>query len=416
MIEKQGFTEPTEVQEKTIPLCIGGKDVIAMSATGSGKTLAFASGFIQTAERGRGIQALIITPTRELADQVAKAIRSFSSHKQLNVVEVIGGVAFGPQAQRVRGADIIVATPGRLIDHISQRTVDLSKVKVFVIDEADRMFDMGFIRDVERIFYGLPQDRQTLLFSATITDDVMRLSKRHMREPISVVATSFVDPSKLKQVFYFVEDDLKFSLLVHLIKTEQSGLVMVFCNTRRNVDRVYRNLELNGIESQAIHGGFNQSKRSRVMDDFHSSRVRVLVCTDVAARGLDIKGVKHIYNYDIPAVPNHYIHRIGRTARAGEEGKAISIVSREDSDNFRHVLRTDDFTIEELKVPSIRAIPMQRGRRQNTPQGQGFRPQGGRRGGGRPRQGGGGRPQQGGGRSRPRSTERRAPRQGYYRR
>ncbi|MCD4740455.1 DEAD/DEAH box helicase [archaeon] len=372
IIEKQGFTEPTEIQEKAIPPGLAGKDVIAMSATGSGKTLAFASAFVHKTNAGLGIQVLILTPTRELADQVAKAVRLFSSHKRLVVAEIIGGVGFKRQVKALKRAEVVVATPGRLLDHLSQGTIRLSSVKVLVIDEADRMLDMGFIRDVEKITARCPRDRQTLLFSATMNNEVRRLSKQHMRNPVNVAAKSFVDPSKLKQVFYVVPDPMKFSLLVHLIKQEHSGgLVMVFCNTRRNVDRVQRNLMLNGVESQAIHGGHTQSRRSRTISAFHSSTVQVMVCTDVAARGLDIKGVEHIYNYDIPRDPKDYIHRIGRTARAGEAGRAINIVGNADQNNFRYVLRAYKFDIAEEQMPNIPEISFQRIKGRIAPQGRG---------------------------------------------
>jgi ATP-dependent RNA helicase DeaD len=376
-----------------------------MSATGSGKTLVFASAFIHKTETGRGIQVLILTPTRELADQVAKAVRLFSSHKRLAVAKVIGGVGFNPQVQALKEAEVVVATPGRLLDHLSQGTIRLSAVKVLVIDEADRMFDMGFIRDVEKIMAQCPRDRQTMLFSATINEEVRRLSERHMRNPVNVAAESFVDPSKLKQVFYVVDDHMKFSLLVHLIQQEHSGLVMVFCNTRRNVDRVQRNLVLNGVKSQPIHGGHTQSRRSRTIADFHSSAVRVMVCTDVAARGLDIKGVEHIYNYDTPRDPNDYIHRIGRTARAGEAGRAISIVGDADQNNFRQVLRAYDFDIVEERAPDVPEISFQRLKGSGVPQGRGS----GRRGSG-PRRGGGSRRFQESGSGRRRDERRGSPR------
>ena len=359
-LEEEKFEKPTEVQERTIPLVLAGKDVIAGSATGSGKTLVFGTGIIQESERGRGIQALILTPTRELAEQNAKALNKFSRYKPLRIAVVYGGLSISPQIEKLRTADIVVGTPGRLLDHIERRTIRLDMVKTLVLDEADRMLDMGFIDDVEKIIRQCPMKRQTLLFSATITHDVSRLAQRYMKNPVKVSAESYIDPKKLTQVYYNVTDNMKFSLLVHLLKHEKTGLVMVFCNTRKYVDFVARNLNHEGIDAQAIHGGFSQEKRNWTMNQFHSKNVYVLVCTDVAARGLDIKGVSHVYNYDIPGDSNHYIHRVGRTARAGKEGKAINILSPRDYDNFRRVLGDESLNIHKAEMPHIRRVFMKR--------------------------------------------------------
>jgi ATP-dependent RNA helicase DeaD len=333
-INDSRFERPSEIQEKSIPLILAGKDVIAGSATGSGKTLAFAAGILQSSERGKGIQALVLTPTRELAEQVAKALTKFSKYRPLGIIAVYGGVGIAPQITGLRTADVVVGTPGRILDHIGRNTIKLGNVKTLVLDEADRMFDMGFKEDVEKIIRKCPQDRQTLLFSATISKEVVRLARNHMKKPHEVSVESYVDPKKLVQTYYNVGDELKFSLLVHLLKHENSRLVMVFCNTKRNTDKVAKNLRFSGIDALAIHGGLTQGKRNNVMKLFHSGKSCVLVCTDVAARGLDIRGVSHVYNYDIPRESKQYIHRIGRTARAGAEGKAINILSRNDYDNL----------------------------------------------------------------------------------
>ncbi len=357
-IREQNFEDPSEIQEKTIPLVLEGKDLIAGSATGSGKTLVFASGIIQNCEKGKGIQALILTPTRELTVQITKALLKFSKYKHLNIAPVYGGVSINPQIDALRTTDVVVGTPGRLKDHIQRRTIKLDKVKILVLDEADRMLDMGFQEDVEAIISQCPSQRQTLLFSATISDDITHLSRKYMNSPIKVSATTYVDPSKLKQVFYEVQDNIKFSLLVHLLKNEHTGLVMVFCNSRKTTDFVTNNLKSTGIEAQAIHGGFAQGKRERTMDKFHSAKAHVLVCTDVASRGLDIKDVSHIYNYDIPRDSKDYIHRIGRTARAGKEGKAISLLSQRDYENFSRVERDNDIEVTKEQVPQIERIPI----------------------------------------------------------
>jgi len=382
VIEEQRFEAPTEIQEKAIPSVIAGRDVIAQSATGSGKTLVFGSGIIQSCEKGSGLQALIITPTRELAEQNTKALRMFSRHKPLRITSVYGGVSINNQIDELRTADVVSGTPGRILDHVSRGTINLNHIKILVLDEADRMLDMGFIDDVQEIISNCPQKRQTLLFSATIYEDIVRLARRYMNNPVNLVAESYVDPSKLKQVFYDTPDSKKFSLLVHLLKNERAGLVMVFCNTRRNTDFVAKNLRKLGVEAMAIHGGFSQAKRNRTMDDFNSEKMYVLVCTDVAARGLDIKGVSHVYNYDIPKSSKDYIHRIGRTARAGHEGKAISILASRDHENFRAVQSDRSLEITCEPLPEFERVQIDTGQQRR-----GF-------GGGRGGQGRGGRPGQ----------------------
>ena len=365
-IGDEQFEMPTEIQEKAIPLILAGKDVIAEAATGSGKTLAFASDIIQKSDKGKGIQALVLTPTRELAQQDASALGGFSRYKPLKIVAVFGGVSINPQIKILRTADVVIGTPGRILDHIGRKTLELGKVNTLVLDEADRMLDMGFIDDVKKIIRECPLERQTLLFSATISADVTLLARRYMKEPVKVAAETYVDPKKLTQVYYDVPDNLKFSLLVHLLKHEKAGLVMVFCNTRNNTDFVADNLKAAGINALAIHGGLSQDKRDRAMKQFHAQHVYVLVCTDVAARGLDIPGVSHIYNYDIPKYSKDYIHRIGRTARAGKEGIAINILASKDYDSFRRVMRLKDVTITEERLPEVKKVRTRREERPKT--------------------------------------------------
>jgi len=368
-IKVLGFETPSEIQEKSIPLVLEGKDVIAGASTGSGKTLAFGTGVIHNSKPDYGVQGLILVPTRELAVQISKELRKFLGEKKLKVIAVYGGVSMGRQIDELKRAEIVVGTPGRILDHLSRRTLNLEFVKTLVLDEADRMFDMGFKEDVEKIINQCPKKRQTLLFSATISPDIVMLANKHMINPIEVSAEVYVDPSKLSQVYYDVSDGLKFSLLKYLLENEKSKLVMVFCNTRRNVDFVANNLKATGIEALPIHGGYAQEKRNKIMEIFHSKKINVLVCTDVAARGLDIKGISHIYNYDIPRESKEYIHRIGRTARAGEEGKVINIVTSRDYDNFASVLKHySEFKISSEQTPMIprvmlRWMPEQRGRR-----------------------------------------------------
>ncbi len=352
-IEEHGFEKPSEIQEKTIPLVLSGKDVIAGASTGSGKTLAFGSAIIQNLRKDGGIQALVLTPTRELAEQVCRALKKFSKYNPLDIIAVYGGVSINPQIDDLIDAEVVVGTPGRILDHLSRRTIELEHIKILVLDEADRMLDMGFKDDVEKIINMCPKARQTLLFSATISQDISLLAKKYMNNPIEISAEAYVDPSKLSQVYYDVDDKLKYSLLVQLLKNTKPELAMIFCNTRKNVDFVSNNLKLNGINALPIHGGFSQDKRNRVLESFHNNKINILVCTDVAARGLDIKGVSHVINYDIPADSKEYIHRIGRTARAGEEGKVINILASRDYENFRSVIKNDELQIEKLQTPYV---------------------------------------------------------------
>lgn len=376
-IRARNFQEPTEIQEKAIPLVLQGKDVIGQAATGSGKTLVFAAGLIRNASKGHGIKGLVLTPTRELAEQVAKEVAQFAEPKGLEIAAVYGGVAFEPQVRNLETADIVIGTPGRILDHINKRSIILSHVNTLVLDEADRMLDMGFRDDVVRIISECPQERQTLLFSATLSPDISFLSKKHMIGAVEVNAKPQVDPSKLEQVYYDVDNNLKYSLLKHLLENEKANLVMIFCNTRKNVDFVVKNLRFNGIDSVPLHGGFSQEKRNKMISDFHSMNVHILVATDVAARGLDIKGVSHVYNYDAPKSLEEYTHRIGRTARAGKEGKVINLISNRDYENFQEIMQ-GEFNIKKEETPEIqrtriRWMPERKGERQERRRGFGHR-------------------------------------------
>lgn len=355
-IQREGIETPTEIQSKSIPHVIKGKDVIAGAATGSGKTLAFGSAIVKECKKGQGVQALVLTPTRELAIQVAQALKKFSKYTDLSIISIYGGVSINPQISSLRKADVVVGTPGRVLDHLRRRTMKLQFLKILVIDEADRMLDMGFIQDVETIIRHCPKKRQTLLFSATISDDISRLARRYMKDQVKISAESFVDPTKLKQFYYDVPRNKKLSLLVHMLRHEHAGMAMVFCNTRRNVDFVTKNLKGAGVRAIAIHGGYSQAKRTRTMDTFKDQRINVLVCTDVAARGLHIDGVTHIYNYDTPKEPKQYIHRIGRTARAGEEGKAVTLLSDYDYENFSRVLDRFSVHVVKMNLPKIERV------------------------------------------------------------
>ena len=360
VLDGLGFEEPTEIQEKAIPLALAGKDIIGGSATGSGKTLAFASPIIENLRPNRKVQALILTPTRELAEQVADSIKKFSGKKRLNILPVYGGVGIGTQIRKLPKTDIVVGTPGRILDHMERKTLTLNSIKFLVLDEVDRMFDMGFHRDVERIIERCPRERQTMMFSATISSKIDHLANKYTRDAEEISVESYVDSSKLKQVYYDTPQNLKFSLLIHLLKREKSDLVMVFCSTRRNVDFVAKNLKKSGVHAGAIHGGMPQNRRLKILNEFHGTGVNVLVCTDVAARGLDIKGVSHIYNYDLPGTSDEYIHRIGRTARAGKMGKVINILSSRDYENFSNIKMDESLSITEEKLPKLDVIWIKR--------------------------------------------------------
>lgn len=376
VVSNKKFEKPSEIQKKTIPLILEGKDVIAGSATGSGKTLAFGAGMIKNTKKDGIINGLILTPTRELAEQVACALEEFAYYKKLEVVSVYGGVSIVNQTKKLAYADIVVATPGRLLDHIRSNSINLNQVKFLVLDEADRMWDMGFKNDVAKIVERCPKNKQTLLFSATISGELADFAQKYMKSPVEISVENYVDTTKLKQVYYDVRDDEKFSLMVHLLKDKKPYLAMIFCNTRRNVDFIAKNLQENGINTQAIHGGMEQNKRTRVLKGFDNANINVLVCTDVAARGLDIQGVSHVYNYDLPKDANDYIHRIGRTARAGAEGIAVNILASRDYNSFSSILKHNEgMAVKREMTPKFEKVYV----KFETP-----RRESGFRGGGRP--------------------------------
>jgi ATP-dependent RNA helicase DeaD len=385
--EEEEFTTPTEIQQKAIPYVIEGRDVIGEAATGSGKTLAFATGIIHRTEKGQGVQSLVVTPTRELAQQVADMVQTLSKYKSLRITTVYGGVSINPQIRDLRKADVVIGTPGRLLDHIGRGSIKLNRIKILVLDEADRLLDMGFLPDVERIISKLPEYRQTMLFSATIASEVSRLAQRYMHKPIDVEAESYVDPKKLTQFYYGpVQDSLKFSLLVHLLKQDKTnGLAMIFTNTRKYADILAKNLESSGVQATALHGGFSQHERSRRLKQFQNKQHKVLVATDVAARGLDIQGVTSIYNYDLPENRKQYIHRIGRTARAGKAGKAITVVSQRDNEKFYFLFRDNRYGIQKKDVPFVERISTPRMRSSTPRRNGGFGNRRGSRGGNRER-------------------------------
>src|SRR3989344_1570648 len=357
------YAEFTEIQNRTIPLIQEGKDVIAQSQTGSGKTAAFGLPIIEKTVHGQGLQVLILVPTRELCQQVNDEMHKFSKYKRFNIVPVYGGVSINPQIERLRNAEIVVGTPGRILDHIQRHTIVLNKVNILVLDEADKMFEMGFIDDVKKIISYLKDNRQTLLFSATISSQVHHIVKHYMKNPVMIKTRSYIEEGKLIQHYYNVDYKDKLSLLVYLLKKEEKELTIIFCATRRMVDILSKNLYHSGIRTGKLHGGLTQNKRKEAIDMFHAHKFNVLVASDVAARGLDIKNVSHIINYDIPKTSNEYIHRIGRTARAGSHGKVISLFSVNNFDTSGKVLEDRSLVVQKLETPDFQKIPLIKGER-----------------------------------------------------
>jgi ATP-dependent RNA helicase RhlE len=340
-VAQQGYTQPTPVQREAIPLVLEGRDVVAAAQTGTGKTAAFVLpilqrltsnlAYSQTSGR-RPIRVLVVTPTRELCLQVEESVRTYSQQHPVRSVAIYGGMPFDPQVRKLLQApEIVVATPGRLLDHVEQRTIDLSRVEVLVLDEGDRMLDMGFIPDIRRIIKLLPTQRQTLMFSATFSPEVRRLAADFQRQPVFVQITPQGTAAELvRHLVIPVERTRKRDVLSELIKSGRIEQALVFTRTKHGAGRLAEQLERDGINATAIHGDKSQIQRVRALTDFKAGKVDILVATDVAARGLDIDALPHVVNYELPTVPSDYVHRIGRTGRAGADGDAISLVSREE--------------------------------------------------------------------------------------
>jgi ATP-dependent RNA helicase RhlE len=339
-VADQGYTEPTPVQSASIPLVLAGRDLLAGAQTGTGKTAAFVLPMLQRlnaeaarhddrrAAPRRSVRALVLVPTRELALQVEESVRVYGARRPIRSVAIYGGVGFGPQASALRaGAQIVVATPGRLLDHAGQHTIDLSQLEILVLDEADRMLDMGFIHDIRRILALLPQRRQTLLFSATFSDPIRELAGRFLERPAEVdVAPRNTAAVLVRQLVHPVDRERKRELLSTLVRSGRIDQALVFTRTKHGANRLAEQLGRDGIATAAIHGNKAQAQRVRALADFKAGRVAVLVATDIAARGLDIDSLPYVVNYEMPMVPEDYIHRIGRTGRAGAEGMAVSLV------------------------------------------------------------------------------------------
>jgi ATP-dependent RNA helicase RhlE len=356
-VTEKGYTEPTPIQLAAIPAVLSGRDVLAGAQTGTGKTAGFVLPILQRlgGREGREPRALILTPTRELAAQVAESAQFYGKNTQLRTQVVFGGVSERPQIDKLRnGCDILVATPGRLMDLVQQGATSLGSVQVFVLDEADRMLDMGFIHAIKRIRALLPKQRQNLMFSATYSDDIRDLASKLLNNPQSIdVAPPNKTADKVEQSAYRVPKEHKRHLLAHLITEGNWHQVLVFTRTKHGANRLAEQLDRAGIPSLAIHGNKSQNARVRALEDFKANRIVALVATEVAARGLDIKELPFVVNYELPNVPEDYVHRIGRTARAGSTGQAISLVSPDETTYMRDIVRLLGKDIPALAVPAF---------------------------------------------------------------
>lgn len=335
-IESKGYSDPSEIQQQAIPSILQGNDIMAGAQTGTGKTAAFALPILQRLQndesKRRRVRTLVLVPTRELASQVGDSFRSYGKNLRFRTSTLYGGVSIKTQIDKLKkGVDIVVATPGRLLDHLDKKTLDLSELEVFVLDEADRMLDMGFIRDIKKILKYLPKKKQNLLFSATFPKEIQALADSLLNSPKRIqVASSNSTADKVVQVVYPVDKSRKRELLTYCIKEEGWFQVLVFSRTKHGANKLASQLSKEGINADAFHGNKSQSQRTRALKDFKDSKTQVLVATDIAARGIDINLLPQVVNFDLPYVPEDYIHRIGRTARAGQEGKAVSLVSADE--------------------------------------------------------------------------------------
>ncbi len=384
-VTEQNYSTPTPIQVQAIPLILAGRDLLAGAQTGTGKTAGFTLPMLQRLARkmsdkdskhARPVRALILTPTRELAAQLDSSVKTYSKYLTLRSTVVFGGVNIRPQIDKLRrGVDIVVATPGRLLDLVNQRAINLSAVEVLVLDEADRMLDMGFIHAIRDIVSLLPKKRQSMLFSATFSSEVKKLADHFLHSAAKIqVAQQNMAADSVSQWAIAVDQKRKAELLSHLIGSENWQQVLVFTRTKHGADRLTKQLIIDGLSATAIHGNKSQGARTRALAEFKSGEVRVLVATDVAARGLDIVQLPHVVNFDLPNVPEDYVHRIGRTGRAGNVGEAVSLVSIDEHYLLKNIERLLNTRIEQKIIPgykpdpSIKAQPIQNGRVKQYPQ------------------------------------------------
>ncbi len=380
-VEEQGYESPTPIQREAIPHILEGHDILAGAQTGTGKTAGFTLPMLQilgdTPSGPRRIRALILTPTRELAAQVNESVQTYGKYRPVRAMEIYGGVSARPQITKIkRGVDVVIATPGRLLDHVRQGNIDLSFVEMFVLDEADRMLDMGFIRDIKQIIKQLPKERQNMLFSATFSKEIRELANNLLDNPAEIqVAARNATVDRVEQLVYPVDKDRKRELLSEMIGRGNWQQVLVFMRTKHGSNRLAKQLNQDGITTDAIHGGKGQGARTRALHDFKAGKVRVLVATDIAARGLDIEKLPHVVNFELPHVPEDYVHRIGRTARAGQDGTAISLVCIDEQKLLKDIETLLKRGIQKEFVPGyevdkrIKAEPVQKGRPSRRPGG-----------------------------------------------
>ena len=373
-VKEQGYETPTPIQHKAIPHILEGHDILAGAQTGTGKTAGFTLPMLQLlgdAPSGpRRVRALILTPTRELAAQVHESVRTYGKYRPVSTMEIYGGVSPRPQITKIqRGVDVVIATPGRLLDHVRQRNIDLSSVEMFVLDEADRMLDMGFIRDIRQIIQHLPKKRQNLLFSAKFSKDIRELANKLLDHPAEIQAAQRnTTADRVEQLVWPVDKGRKRELLSEMIGRGNWQQVLVFTRTKHGANRLEKQLNQDGITADAIHGNKGQGARTKALRDFKSGKVRVLVATDIAARGLDIDKLPHVVNFELPHVPEDYVHRIGRTARAGQDGTAVSLVCVDELKLLKGIEKLLKRDIPREYVPGyevdkrIKAEPVQNGR------------------------------------------------------
>jgi len=374
-VKEQGYTKPTPIQEQSIPVILQRKDILAGAQTGTGKTASFTLPMLELLSRAKPtkgkhhIKALILTPTRELAAQVGESVELYAKHLPFKSTVIFGGVKINPQISQLRkGVDIVIATPGRLLDHISQKTIDLSRINFLILDEADRMLDMGFINDIKKILAIIPQQRQNLLFSATYSNEIKKLSDKLLNSPTLIeVARRNTAAESVKQSVYPVDKARKRELITHLINEGKWKQVLIFTRTKHGANRLSGQLEKDGITSAAIHGNKSQNARTKALSDFKKGDIRVLVATDIAARGIDIDQLPHVINYELPNVSEDYVHRIGRTGRAGNNGEAISLVCVDEHEYLSNIEKLIKKDIPKVWIkgfkpdPSIKAEPINQG-------------------------------------------------------
>jgi ATP-dependent RNA helicase RhlE len=371
-IKEEGYTTPTPIQSKSIPVILSKKDVLAAAQTGTGKTAGFTLPLLQrlktsySKDKKSHVRALILTPTRELAAQVAQSVETYGKYLPFKSAVIFGGVGINPQISLLKkGVDIVIATPGRLLDLVSQDCLDLTKIEFFILDEADRMLDMGFINDIRKVLAILPKQRQNLLFSATFSDDIKKLADSLLNSPVSIEAAKANSTShKVEQSVHLVDRERKKELLLHIVNKNNWQQVLVFTRTKHGANKLSEALVKDGISSAAIHGNKSQSARTKALDDFKAGNVRVLVATDIAARGIDIDNLPHVINFELPNIAEDYVHRIGRTGRAGNTGEAISLVCIDEHDYLWGIEKLIKQKIKKIEIvgfkvdPNIKAEPI----------------------------------------------------------